>query len=91
MPADDDLTPQLRAINTAIQEWVNVTHGGAPLVTQALVIMELAHFDADGDHVRQVRYTVPSDNFSLTGALGLIEAARYYVRRDILHDDFGDD
>jgi hypothetical protein len=39
----------------------------------------------DGDEVqRSISYTMPTDNCSMSSALGLIEAGKHYIRRDIL-------
>lgn len=75
----DDLT-------RAIQAWVSDHHEESVLVTQAILAYEVAGIDADGDHWRRINYCCPTDNWSLSGALGLIEAARFYLRRDSLEE-----
>ncbi len=78
-----DLDPSVRAIADAIQAFVN--NGEDPgLVTEAVVLFEVASVDADGDTARRIDYTVPTDNFALSGALGLVEAGRVLIRRGAL-------
>jgi hypothetical protein len=82
-----DLDPRLVAVADALQQWVGETTGG--LVTQAVVLYETVTVSDEGETERALFYTVPTDNFAVSGALGLIEAGRYLLRRDALSD--GDD
>jgi hypothetical protein len=34
---------------------------------------------------------IPTDNFSISGGLGLLEATRHYMRRDALDHSVGDE
>ena len=54
-------------------------------------IWEQVSYDEDGDVGRAIRYAVPTDNFSLSSGLGLLEASREYVRRDILGERGNDE
>lgn len=83
----------LAALREAVQAWVNVQHAAdAPcLLSEAVVIYECVMMDDDGQTGRALSYTIPTDNFSLSGALGLLDAGRYYIRRDILSPDSDDD
>ena len=77
---------EVQELATAVQKFVAATQEGA-LVSQALVLWESVSFDEEGDTVRSVSYCVPTDNFSLTGGLGLLDAAQVYIRRDIFGGD----
>ena len=85
--------PALEKLRDAIQEWVNVQHAeDAPcLLSEAVVIYECVTYTDDGTPGRALSYTIPTDNFSLSGALGLLDAGRYYIRRDVLRPDEDDD
>jgi hypothetical protein len=81
----------LARVAQAIQEYVNAQDDATgALVDNALVVWEEVGFDGDGDATRRIRYMVPTDNFTLSGSLGLLEAAGAYLRRDVLGRDSGD-
>lgn len=86
----DDRTP-LERLNAAVAEFANHIAEKAVLVDVALLVWEQVSYDEDGDVGRAIRYAVPTDNFSLSSGLGLLEASREYVRRDILGERGGDD
>lgn len=90
----DEPTP-LETLRDAVQDFANVQRAeqghGPGLVDVSLVIWEEVAFDDDGTTMRRIRYAVPSDNFSLSSGLGLIEAAREFVRGDILGGSSEDD
>lgn len=80
----------LDAIAAAIQAHVNENEDEAWMVDNAVVGFELVGFDEDGTARRKIQYMIPTDNFSLSGGLGLLEGMRHYMRRDALeygHDD----
>jgi hypothetical protein len=80
-----ELEPEVTLLAEAVQSFVSsMGDGDSVLVSQALVIYEVVGFDEDGNTWRKVSYTCPTDNFSLTGALGLVDAGRFYIRRAIL-------
>ncbi len=81
-----DLDPVLRSVADAVQAYVANDEPGA-LLMQALIVYETTTVDEDGTMTRRVSYTVPSENFSLSGAIGLAEAARVILRRDCLGDE----
>ena len=81
-----ELAPEVQALADAVQRFVASSEGGA-LVSQALVLWESVSFDEDGEAQRSVSYCVPTDNFSLTGGLGLLDAAQVFIRRDIFGGD----
>lgn len=90
--SDDQKRPTpLEALNVAVAAFVNSEADRPTLVDVALVIWEEVSYDDDGDPQRAISYAVPTDNFSLSSGLGLIEAAGEYVRRDILGARGGDD
>ena len=74
----------LDAVTAAIQAHINECNDEAWIVDNALVGVELVGFDDDGTARRKIMYMIPTDNFSLSGGLGLLEAMRHYVRRDAL-------
>jgi hypothetical protein len=78
-----ELAPEVTLLAEAIQSFAS-SDGDNVLVSQALVIYEVVGFNEDGSTWRKVSYTCPTDNFSLTGALGLVDAGRFYIRRAIL-------
>lgn len=79
---------ELEALRLAVERFAAAAHADAcpdqGMVTQALLVFETVCFDPDGEAARAISYAVPTDNFSLSGALGLIDVARFYVRKDIL-------
>lgn len=81
----EELTP-LEKLGKAIQEFVNANADEPILVDQALVVWEEVTLDDKGEARRRVLYSVPSDNFTLTGVLGLLRAGKYFIERDILKD-----
>lgn len=85
----DEPTP-LDVLNAAVTTFVNSNADRPTLVDVALVIWEEVSCDDNGQAQRSIDYAVPTDNFSLSGGLGLIEAAGEYVRRGILGER-GDD
>lgn len=64
--------------------FINAIEDEPNLLDSAVVIWESVSFDEDGETERSISYTVPTDNFSLTSVLGLIEAGKFYVKRDAL-------
>lgn len=80
------LSPQVEELAAAVQRFVAETGGESVLVSQALVIWEAVSFGEDGEPQRQISYTCPTDNFSPSGALGLLESGRFYIRRNVLGD-----
>lgn len=58
----------------------------APIVMQAVVVWEETSLQGDEMGTR-IRYCVPTDNFSISGAIGLLAAGDTYLRRDTLQDD----
>ena len=80
------LSPQVEELAAAVQRFVAETGDESVLVSQALVIWEAVSFGEDGEPQRQISYTCPTDNFSPSGALGLLESGRFYIRRDVLGD-----
>ena len=78
----DELTP-LEALAAAIQGLANDVADGPELVDNAVVVWESVSFDEDGLTQRCIRYAVPSENFTMSGTLGLLEAGKFYIRRDV--------
>lgn len=84
-----DLSPEVQAVREAIQNLINSIEDEPALLDSAVVVWEAVSFDEDGETQRRISYSVPTDNFSISAALGLIEAGGYYIRRDALSDDEG--
>lgn len=80
MPDDSPLDK----LQGAIQEFINAEADESILLDNALVLWEQVTFDAGGATKRNIMYCVPTDNFTLSGTLGLLEAGGVFVRRDIL-------
>lgn len=87
---DDEPTP-LDLLAAAVQAFVNTQVDSPTLVDNALVAWEEVSYDADGGTMRRMRYAVPTDNFSMSGTLGLLEAAGTYIRRDLLEAEPDED
>lgn len=85
-----ELSPEVEELAKAVQRFVASRGDGSTLVSQALVLWESVSFDDDGEAQRSISYTCPTDNFSPSGAIGLLDAGRFYIRRDILGES-GDD
>lgn len=80
-------SPELLAVRESLQALVNANSEQPELVDVAVIVYETVSFDDDGETQRRISYTVPTDNFSLSSALGLLDGARIFVRRDVLGDD----
>lgn len=83
-----EVTP-LEALRDAVQAFANAQgddDDGPVLVDVAVVLWEQVRYDEDGRVMRRIRYACPTDNFSMTSGLGLIEAGGHLVRRDILDE-----
>ncbi|GAA1909287.1 hypothetical protein GCM10009737_08150 [Nocardioides lentus] len=92
-PAEVEQSPLDRLL-AAVQDFANSLAGQPVLVDVALLVWEQVRYDEDGDIARKISYAIPTDNFSLSSGLGLLEAAGHYVRRDVLgarHTDEDDD
>jgi hypothetical protein len=74
--------PELSALREAIQNLANAVEDEPQLLDNALVIWEAVSFAEDGEPQRCIRYAVPTDNFTISGTLGLLEAGKFYLRRD---------
>lgn len=90
------MSEHLDALRVAVEQFAGAVYdteevGDTSIVTQALVVYELVTFDATGSPTRSIQYAIPTDNWSLSGGLGLIEAARCYLRRDALGTSKDDD
>lgn len=85
------MTDALDKLNTAVSEFAAIRAGEPTLVDLAVVIWESVTLDDDGTAQRCIRYAVPTDNFSLSGTLGLLEAGKHYIRRDMFSLDDEDD
>jgi hypothetical protein len=73
----------LARLAEALQEHVNAQEDDG-LVVQAVIVYETVNIEEDGETVRRVAYTIPTDNFAISGALGLCDAGRHLIRRDAL-------
>lgn len=77
------LHPELEALAEAIQRVATLVaqedDEPAGLVTQAIVVWEVVSQHDSGQVTRQVQYTVPTDNFSLAGSVGLLEHAKALI------------
>lgn len=87
----DDAVRPLDTLGAAVQTFANARADQPVLVDSALVVWEQVGYAEDGEPQRQILYAVPTDNFSLSASLGLLEASREYVRRDILGERGDDD
>lgn len=83
------MTEELDAVRDSIQGLVNAIEDEPHLLDSAVVIWEAVSYSDDGEPQRCIRYAVPTDNFSMSAALGLLEAGKHYIRRDAL--GIGDD
>lgn len=75
----------------AVQRFIAATEDDPAVVTAAVLVVELARYDDDGEELRRITYTTPSDLASLSSTLGLLEAGRHIVVRDIVAFDEGSD
>lgn len=74
----------IESVAKMLQEFAVECAGHPVIVDTAVVVWEEVRLDEDGEAERRIQYTVPMDNWSMSGTLGLLEAAREFVRRDIL-------
>ena len=84
MTEQPDESQPLQDLKAAIQAFASSGSKDAVLVDVAVVMWEQVGFTEDGEPHRHIDYAVPTDNFSLSGTLGLLEAGGVYIRRDIL-------
>ena len=80
-----EATP-LEELHEAIQRFVTLTTDEARIVVASAVVFETLSVD-DG---RRIEYAVPGDVASMTGSVGLFEAGRALVLRDVI-GEAGDD
>lgn len=76
----------LEALNRAVQDFSNAISSDpsqAGVVTQAIVVWEEMSINEEGNTKRGVYYAVPTDNFSMSGAVGLLRIATIKVEDDI--------
>lgn len=81
-----DLAPEVQAVRDSIQALINAIEDEPSLLDSAVVVFEAVSFGDDGETERRISYTVPTDNFSISATLGLLEAGKFYIRRDTLGD-----
>lgn len=78
----------LEVLAAAVQSFANELTDGPELIDNAVVVWESVSYGDEGEVQRCIRYAVPTNNFTMSGTLGLLEAGHHYVRRDILdHED----
>lgn len=75
----EDLNEAVQALANAVAAFADEP---APLVTQAVVVWEQATSEDSGVK-REIRYAVPTDNYSLSGAVGLLRVAEKQVLEDV--------
>ena len=80
----------LEVLNGAIQAFANSLSDVPVLVDNALVLWEQVKFNDDGSTGRRVQYAGPTDNFTISGTLGLCAAGATFIRRDGLSSDDDD-
>ncbi len=85
------MSDDLDTLAEALQVFANHITDTPELIDNALILWESVSFDDDGDTQRCIRYAVPTPNFTMSGTLGLLEAGKYYLKRDILNADQDDD
>lgn len=73
----------IERLRAAIQGYASA-RGRNCVVTEALVIYEELMFDGDGEPERAVNWCIPTDNFSLSGAIGLADLGAEFIRRDLI-------
>lgn len=78
------MSDALDALRDAVQTFANSLTDEPELVDHAIVVWEAVSYSDDGEVQRCIRYSVPTDNFSMSGTLGLLEAGNFYLRRDML-------
>lgn len=74
----------IQPLAEAVQAFANEVAEAPELVDNAIVVWESVSYNEDGDVQRCIRYAVPTENFTMSGTLGLLEAGAFYVRRDML-------
>jgi hypothetical protein len=84
------LEESVTALADAVQAFASAQCEDDALVTQAVVVYEVTGFTADGEQWRRITYSVPTDNFSLSGAVGLLDVGLHVVRQDVLSSDDDD-
>jgi hypothetical protein len=88
MIEDDSRPGRLRA---AVQEFAQAQSPDEPvLVDTAIVVWEQTTMTDDGEVQRQVDWAVPTDNFSISSAFGLLATGHEYLR-DAIFGGGGDD
>lgn len=74
-----ELEDRLTKLRDAIQEFANgsseLKGGGPVLVDISVVVWEEVSYNEEGNINREVRYSVPSDNWSPSAAVGVLRIA----------------
>jgi hypothetical protein len=82
-----DFTP-VEKLKNAIQDFAVQQSDIPVLIDTAVVVFEMVAFDPadEGKPMRKIQYAVPTDNFSMSSALGLLAIGITLLERDVLDD-----
>lgn len=80
----DEVKEAVERLKDAIQNYATIRGNRNCVVTEAVVVYEEMVFDDDGEAMRAVNWSIPTDNFSLAGAIGLLDLGAEYIKRDLI-------
>lgn len=82
--AGDAETTPLADLTAAVQAFVALTEEEAAIVVGAVLVVELATWDDEGEQMRRITYSTPCELISLAGSIGLCRAGERIIMRDVL-------
>ena len=85
-----DLSPQLRALQEAVQGLINAHNEQPTVMHSAIVVWEEMTFSESGDPLFEVSYSMPSHSVSVASALGLLRAGQIQLEH-VIREDLEDD
>ena len=80
----------LRTLTDAVQAFANEDEDSASIVLGAVLVYEVTRFEDDGDQTYRITYTIPSEQTSMSAAIGLLDAGLHMVRRDAIDGEEDD-
>lgn len=83
-PNAPEVEAAVERLKDAIQNYAVVRGERNCIVTEAVVVYEEMLMDDEGTAMRAINWTIPTDNFSLAGAVGLLDMGAEYIKRDLI-------
>jgi len=88
-----EVTAALENLKEAVQRYANATNAEeVPVfVAESVVVYETMRMNPDGSDARAIWWTIPSDHWSLSTAVGLLDMGIEYIKADLVKVRVQDD